>query len=70
MIATACNVVRHVAYLGGYSAAKLPLDMEPLALMLMVPKDPSRQSMGEVLMTSDHAPFPIGSDTSVMVDII
>ena len=67
-ITTACDCVRHTAYLGGYCAAKSPLGME--LLLLMVPKDPLRQSMGRVLMTSDHAPFPIGSDAAVMVDMV
>ena len=65
---TACDGVRHVAYFGGYCAAKSPLGME--SLPLMVPKDPLRQSMGGVLMTSDHALFPIGSDAAVMLDIV
>ena len=56
------------AYLGGYYAAKLPRGTEPLPLM--VPKDPLRQSMGGVLMTGDHAPFPIGSEAAVLVDFV
>ena len=65
--AMACDDVRHAAYLGGYCTAKSPLGMEPLPLM--VPKDPLRQSMGGFLMTSDHAPFPIGSNAAIMVDM-
>ena len=41
---------------------------EPLPLM--VPKGPLRQCMDGVLMTSDHAPFPIGLDAAVMVNIV
>ena len=67
-IATACDGVRHAAYLGGYCAPKSPLGMEPLPLM--VPKDCLRISMGGVLMPSDYAPFPIGSDAAVMVDMV
>ena len=61
-IATACDSVRHAAYLGGYCAANSPLSIEPLPLM--VPKGPLRQSMDGVLMisVSDHAPFSIGLD--------
>ena len=40
--------------------------MEPLPLM--VPKDPLRQSIGRVLMTSDHVPFPIGSSAAAMIE--
>ena len=44
MISTACDGVRHVAYLGSYPAAKKPLgSMEPLPLL--VHKDPLRQSI-------------------------
>ena len=68
MIAAACNGVCHIAYLGGYCAAKSPLGMEPLPLM--VPKDPLRQSMGKVLMRSDDAPLPIGSDMVIMVNTV
>ena len=53
---------------GGYFTAQSLLGMEPLPLM--VPKDPPRQSMDRFLMTSDHAPFPIGSDVAVMVDMV
>ena len=60
--------MRHAAYLGGHCAAKLPLGIG--LLPLMVSKDPSRQSMGGVSMTSDHAPLPIGLDTAVMVDMV
>ena len=62
-IAAVCDSVRHAAYLDGYCycAAQLPLGMEPL--LLMVPKDPLRQS-------SDHALFPIGSDAAVLVDMV
>ena len=67
-IATACDGVRHAAYLGGCCAVKSPLGMEPLPLM--VPKDPLRQSMGGISMTSDHAPSPIGSGAAVMVNIL
>ena len=67
-IAMACNVVHHAAYLGGYCAAKLPLGMEPL--LMMVPKEPLRHSMGGFLIPSDHAPLPIGLDEVVMVDIV
>ena len=68
MVAALRDSVRHAVYLGGYCVTKLPLGMKPLSLM--VPKDPLRQSMGRVSMMSDHAPFPIGSDVVVMVDII
>ena len=47
MIAVACHDVRHAAYLGGYCAAKSPLGIEPLPLM--VPNDPLMQSMDRVL---------------------
>ena len=67
-IVTACNGVRHAAYFGGYCTTKSPLGMETLPLM--VSKDPLMQPMDEVLMTSDHAPFPIGSDAAVMVDMV
>ena len=36
---------------------------------LMGPKNPMRQYMGGVLMTSDHAPFSIGSDAVAMVEL-
>ena len=65
-IVMACDDVRHTAYLGGYCAAKSPLGMEPLPLM--VPKDPLRQSMDRVSITSDHTLFPIGLNATVMVD--
>ena len=68
MIMTACDSVCYAAYLGGYCAMKLPLGME--SLRLMVRKDPLMQSMGRVLMTSDHTPFPIGSDTAIMIDMV
>ena len=69
MIATVSDGVRHAAYFAGYCAAKSPLGLEPLPLM--VPKDPLRQSThGWVLMTSDHALFPIGSAAAAMVYII
>ena len=67
-IAAACDGVRHAAYLDAYCAEKLPLGVE--SLPLMVPKDPLRQCMGEVLITSDHAPFPIGSAAAAIVDIV
>ena len=67
-IVTVCDSVRHAAYLGGYCAAKLPLGMEPL--LMMVPKEPLRHSMGGVLIPSNHAPLPIGLDAAVMVDIV
>ena len=67
-IATACDGVRHAAYLGGYCTAKSPLGMKPLPLI--DPKDALRQSMGGCFMTSDHVPFPIGSDAAVMVDMV
>ena len=37
---------------------------------LMVPKDPLSQSMVGVLLTSDHASFPIGSAAAAMVKFI
>ena len=67
-VVTACDGVRHAAYLGGYCAAKSSLGMEPL--LLMVFKDPSRQYIDGVLIKSDHTPFPIGSDAVVMVDTV
>ena len=63
----ACVGVHQGGYLGGYCAAKSPLVMQPVTLM--VPKDHPRQSMCGVLMTSGHAPFPTGSGAIVMVDI-
>ena len=60
--------VRHAAYLGGYCAAKSPFGMERLPLMVL--KDPLRQYMSGILMTSDHASFPIGSAAAAMVDIV
>ena len=59
--------VRHATYSGGYCAAKSPHDIE--LLPLAVPKTPLRQSVGGVLMTSDHAPFLIGLDAAIMVNI-
>ena len=56
------------AYFGGYFAAKLPRGIELLPLMFS--KDPLRQSMGKVLMTSDHSLFLIGLNTAVMVNIV
>ena len=58
-IAATCNDVRHAVYLGGYCAAKSPLNPEPLPLI--VPNEPLRQTMGRILMMSDHASFLIGS---------
>ena len=63
-----CNGAHRPANSGGYCAAKPPLGME--LLQLMVPKDPLKQSMGRVLLKTGHAPFLIGSNTAVMVDII
>ena len=65
-IVTVCDDVRHAAYLDGYCATKSPLGMEPLPLM--VPKDPLRQSLGRVSITSGHGLFPIGLKAAVMVD--
>ena len=67
-IVTACDGARRPANSGGYYAAKLPRDTE--SLLLMIPKEPLRQSVGEFLMTGDHAPFPIGSEAAVMVDFV
>ena len=67
-IATVCDSVRHAAYLGSYCAAKLPLGMKTLPLM--IPKDPLRQSMGGVLVTNNYAPFPIELNAVAMVDIL
>ena len=66
-IAAACDDAQRPNS-GGYYAAKLPRGTEPL--LLMVPKDPSRQSVGGVLMTGDHAPFAIGSEAAVMVNFV
>ena len=62
----ACDGVREPAKSGGYCAAKLPLSMEPLTLM--VSKDLPRQSMDGVSMTSDHTLFPIGLSAVAIVE--
>ena len=67
-IATARDGARRFANSCGYYAAKSLCGTEPL--LLMVPKNTVRQSMGGVLMTGDHAPFAIGSEVAVMVDFV
>ena len=57
--------VRHVAYLGGYCATKLPLAVVLIARRL--PQALLRQPMGGVLTRDDHALFRMGSGATAMV---
>ena len=57
------NVTKFLSF-----ATKSSLGMQPLPLML--PKDPLRQYMGGILMTRDHAPFPIGSVAAAMIEFL
>ena len=65
MILTACDVA---AYFGGYCAAKLPRAIKHLTWK--VPKHPLRQSTGEILIRDGHALFPIGSDATIMAELV
>ena len=64
-IATACDSVRPVVYLGGYCGTKSHLAIVLIARRLF--QDLLRQPTGSVLTRDGHALFLMGSGTTVMV---